>query len=120
MIRMSPSRWLWPRSVFLCQARLTIRCCSGAGLCLAETFGLHGEMHLVLKARIFPLGQYLGVLGDCVAEGFDPIALDFAKVAQHIRVDQLLCSRMANTDAHAAVIVADMRRDRAQSVVARI
>ena len=50
----------------------------------------------------------------------DPFALGLGEVAQHVAVHQLLDARMADAEAHAAIIVADMGRDRAQAVVAGI
>ena len=45
-------------------------------------------------------------------------ALVLGEVAEHVRLHQFLDAGMTDTDAHAAVVVADMRRDRAQPVVA--
>ena len=43
-----------------------------AGRLGVEPLGLHGEMHLVLEARILALGEQAGIVGDDVAQRLDP------------------------------------------------
>src|SRR5215510_15478006 len=86
-------------------------------LALAEALGLHGEMHLVLEARILALRQEFGIVGDDAAQGLDPRPLVLGEIAEHVRMHHLLHAGMTDPDAHPAIVVADMRRDRAQPVV---
>ena len=76
-------------------------------------------MHLVLEARVLSRREQFGVVGDHVAQRFDPRTLALGEVAEHMRMHQLLHARMTDADAHALVVVADMRADRAQAVMAR-
>ena len=98
----------------------SLRCHSsvGSSVAVAEALGLHGEMHLVLEARVLALDQQPGIVGDDVAQRLDPGPLVLGEIAEHVAVHQLLHAGMADADAHAAVVVADMRGDRAQAVVA--
>ena len=48
----------------------------------------------------------------------DPGPLVLGEVLEHVMLHHLLDAGMADADAHAAIIVADMRGDRAQPVVA--
>ena len=75
-------------------------------------------MHLVLEARVLAARQQLGVVRDDVGQRLDPVALALGKIAEHVRVHHLLDAGMADADPHPAVVVADMRGDRAQPVVA--
>src|SRR6185312_2256726 len=54
---------------------------------------------------------------DDVAQGLDPGPLAFGEIAQHMRRHHLLDRRLADADAHALVVVADVGGDRAQAVV---
>src|SRR6516164_6783434 len=83
-----------------------------------ESLGLHGEVHLVLKARILVFCQQLGVVRDDGAQRLDPRPLVLGEVVEHVGLDQVLQSGMPDADAHAPIVVTDMRRDRAQPVVA--
>ena len=74
-------------------------------------------MHLVLEARVPALGQHLGVVGDDIAQRFDPRPIALGEIAEHVRMYQLLHAGMPDAEAHALVVVADMRADRAQAVV---
>src|SRR5262249_4076675 len=85
---------------------------------IEESLGLHGEVRLVLKARILAFRQQLGVVRDDGAQSFDPWPLLLGEVAEHVGLNQFLHAGMPDADAHAPIVVADMRRDRAQSVVA--
>ena len=87
---------------------------------VAEAFGGHGEMHLVLERRILALDQQPGIVGDDVAQRLDPGPFALGEILQHVGFHQILVAGMADADAHAAIVVADMRGDRAQAVVAGI
>src|SRR5262249_43141106 len=60
-----------------------------------------------------------GIVGDDVAQRFDPGPLRLGEVAEHVRVHQFLGARVADTNANPPVVVAYMGRDRAQAVMAR-
>src|SRR5579864_4945186 len=85
---------------------------------LPEPLGLHREMHLVLEARIFALGDQAGILGDDLAQRLDPGPLRFGEVAEHIGLHQLLDAGVTDPDAYPFVLIADMGGDRAQPVMA--
>ena len=82
---------------------------SSGSLSLEEALGLHGEVDLVLEARVLALRQQLGIVGDDVAQRLDPRPLALGEIVQHVGVHQLLDARMTDADAHAAIVVADMR-----------
>src|SRR4051812_36820568 len=85
---------------------------------LAETFRGHREMHLVLEARVLALREQLGVASDDVAQRLDPRPLGLGEIAEHMRVHELLDAGMSDAKPHALIVVADMRTDRAQAVMA--
>src|SRR5262245_31426890 len=74
-------------------------------------------MHLVLKARVLAPNEESGILRDNLAQRGDPLALVLREVAQDVRIHKLLVARMADADAHAAIVVADMRGDGTKTVV---
>src|ERR1700716_692883 len=74
-------------------------------------------MHLVLEARVLPFRKQLGIVGDDVAQGLDPRLLALGEIAEHVWVHQLLDAGMTDADAPAAMVMADMRRERARAVV---
>ena len=49
-----------------------------------EALGVHGEMHLVLEARVLAARQQLGVVGDDVGQRLDPVALGLGEIAEHV------------------------------------
>ena len=61
-----------------------------------------------------------GVVGDDFAQRLHPGPLALGEILQHVVLHQLLVARMADAHAHAPIVVADMRGDRAQAVVAGI
>src|ERR1700738_1221312 len=92
-------------------SRLLARCIRL--FCIEKTFDLHGEMHPVLKARVLSFAQEIDVVRDDPAQSLDPWPLVLGKVAEHVSVHEILHPGMADPDAHAAIVVAHMRRDRA-------
>ncbi len=74
-------------------------------------------MNLVLEARVLSLRQQLRIVGHDVAQGLDPRPFGLGEVVEHVRVHEVLDARMTDADAHAAIVVADMRGDRAQPVM---
>src|ERR1700733_6011070 len=75
-------------------------------------------MHFVLERRIAVGREQPGVVGNRFAERLDPGAVALGKIRQHVAVHQFLDPGMADPEPHAAVVIADMRRDRTQAVVA--
>src|ERR1700680_196908 len=67
----------------------------------------------VLKARFLSFAQEIDVVRDDPAQSLDPWPLVLGKVAEHVSVHEILHPGMADPDAHAAIVVAHMRRDRA-------
>src|SRR6266513_3560855 len=67
--------------------------------CIEKTFGLHGEMHPVLKARVLCFAQEIDVVGDGPAQSLDPWPLVLGKVAEHVSVHEILHPGMADPDA---------------------
>src|SRR5271165_5294539 len=77
-------------------------------------------MDLVLEARILILDQQRRSVGHGATEGVHPAQFRLRKVAQHEIMNQRLVSGMADAEPHAPVVVADMRADRAQTVVSGV
>ncbi len=98
---------------------LFLRCRLRLAVGLSEALRIHGEMHLVLKTRILATRQIVRVVGDDVRQCLHPAALALGKISEHVGVDLILHTRMTDPEAHAAIVVADMRRDRTQAVVPR-
>ena len=77
-------------------------------------------MHLVLETCVLARRQQSAAPRDGVAERLDPAHLRLGEIAEHVGMDQLLGAGMADAEANALVIVADMGGDRAQAVVAGV
>src|SRR6202048_44368 len=75
-------------------------------------------MHPVLERRILLGREQPGVIGNRLAEGLDPGTIALGEIGQYVAVHQFLDAGVADPDPHPAIIVADMRGDRAQAVVA--
>src|ERR1700736_5869916 len=90
---------------------------SAAVFLVDKSLGLHRQMHLVLERRILVRHQQSGIVRDRLAERDDPGTLVLGEIGQHVAVHQLLDAGVADPKPHAAVVVADMRRNRAQTVV---
>src|SRR5580700_260279 len=87
-------------------------------VCLfAKTLRDHGEMNLVLETRVLAARDQFGIVGENSDQRLDPAALAFGEIAQHVMLDHVLVAGMTDADAHAAIVVADVLGDRAQSVV---
>src|SRR3981189_1208469 len=82
-----------------------------------KSLGLHRQMHLVLERRIAVRHQQSGTIRDRLAERDDPGTFVLGEIGQYVAVHQLLDAGVADPEPNAAVVVADMRRDRAQTVV---
>src|ERR1700675_2845406 len=82
-----------------------------------KSLGLHRQIHLVLERRILVRHQQSGILRDRLAERDDPGAVALGETAQQVSVHKFLAAGGPAPEPHAAVVVADMRRDRAQTVV---
>ena len=87
------------------------------GLRVVEALGLHREMNLVLKTRILALRDQIGIVRDDVAQRRHPVLLALGEIVEHVGMDQILVTRVTDTDAHPPILIADMRADRTQAVV---
>src|SRR5580704_6299586 len=83
----------------------------------AKTLRHHGEMNLVLKARVLAARDQFGVVGENPDQRLDPAALAFGEIAQHVMLHHVLVAGMTDADAYAAIVVADVLGDRAQPVM---
>src|SRR5882724_1498984 len=79
---------------------------------------LHRQMHLVLERRIAAGRQKPRIVGDRLAQRRHPGAVVLGEIGQDIAVHQLLDAGVTDPDPHAAIVVAEMRGDRAQPVMA--
>src|SRR5882762_2157458 len=79
---------------------------------------LHRQMHLVLERRIAAGRQKARVVGDRLAQRRHPGAIVLGEIGQHIAVHQLLDAGVTDPEPHAAIVVADMRGNRTQPVMA--
>ena len=70
----------------------------------------HGQMHLVLETG-FVSRQDLGILGNSFDQCLDPGPIGLREITQHIALDQVFCARMAHTETHPPILVADAFRD---------
>src|SRR5258708_9933895 len=75
-------------------------------------------MHLVLKRRVAAGGEQRSSMGARLAQRLDPGPVALGKIRQHVAVHQFLDAGMTDPKPHPAILVADMRGDRAQPVVA--
>src|SRR5262249_44741449 len=82
--------------------------------------GPGGAGHLGEEARILPGGEARRGVGDGVEQRFEPGGVSPGEIVEHVAQYLILVAWMANADAHAPVLIADVGRDRAQSVVAGI
>src|SRR5262249_56372814 len=53
---------------------------------LSKPLRFHSEVHLVLECRVLRLDDHAGIVGDDVAQRFDPGPLRLGEVAEHVRV----------------------------------
>ena len=85
---------------------------------LEKSLGLQRQMHLVLKRRVAARREQAGIVGDRLAQRLDPGPVALGEIRQHVAVHQFLDAGMTDPEPHPAIVVADMRGDRAQPVVA--
>src|ERR1700750_2340608 len=74
-------------------------------------------MHLVLERRVAPRYQQSGVIGHRLAQRLDPGPVALGEIRQHVTVHQFLDAGMADPQPHAAIFIADMGRNRTQTIV---
>ena len=84
----------------------------------AESRRLDRQMRLVLEARVLAGNEQVRGARHRVADRLDPGHFGLGEVAEHEVKDERLVAGVADAEAHALVVVADMRGDRAQAVVA--
>ena len=102
--------------------RLAASCCVSFffGFGRLRRCGACGERDLVEKARIVALGDQLGIVGDGVEQGLQPVLIGFGEVAQHMRVDAVLVAGMTDADPEPLVVLAAMGVDGFETVVTAI
>src|SRR5258705_11466204 len=83
-----------------------------------KSLRLQRQMHPVLERRILLRRQQSGIVGDRHAQRLHPGAVAFREIRQHVTVHQFLDAGMTDAEPHPAILVADMRTDRAQAVMA--
>src|SRR5712671_3450180 len=83
-----------------------------------KSLRLQRQMHPVLERRILPRRQQSGIVGHRRAQRLYPGAVALGEIRQHVAVHQFLDAGMTDAEPHAAILVADMRTDRAQAVMA--
>ena len=66
----------------------------------------------MLKRGILALCQQAGIVGDDPTQRIDPVAFALGEVGEDMTMHALLDAWMADADADAAVVVADMCGDR--------
>src|SRR5271156_4516547 len=74
-------------------------------------------MNIILKTRILAANEQIDTVGENADERVDPRTLALGEIAEHVMLDHFLGAGMTNADAPPPVIIADMRGDRAQTVV---
>src|SRR5829696_9176639 len=77
-------------------------------------------MHLVHEVRVVAGHEERRVVGNCPEERVEPIPIVFGEVMQHMSVNEFLRAWMADADADATIILAEMRVDGLQSLVAAV
>ena len=94
--------------------------CAGRARAAHRRFRLpaawRGDAGLELVVGAF--GKIGRGLGDGAEQRLEPVVLGFREVVQHLVRHQILAAGMADADAHAHIVVADMGGDRAQAVMA--
>ena len=74
-------------------------------------------MDFVLKTRILTAGEEFGIVADDRDQRVDPAAIAFGEIAEHIMLHQVLVAGMTDTNADAAILIADVLGDRAQAIM---
>ena len=75
-------------------------------------------MHLVLERRILGRRQQPRIVRHRVAQRLHPRPVGLGEIRQHVVMHQILDAGMTDAEPHPAIVIADMRRDRAQAVMA--
>ena len=96
----------------LYHARDKLFCRFSIGCRLPKPLRKHGEVNLVLEARVLAAADQIGVVGEDRDQRIDPAALALGKIAQHVMLHHILVAGMADADAHPPIVVADMLGDR--------
>src|SRR5471030_2931149 len=98
---------------------MTNRALRSAVIVLVEkSLGLQRQVHPVLERRVLLGREQPGVIGNRLAERLDPGPVALGEIGQYVAVHQLLDTGVTDSDPHPAIIVADMRGDRTQAVMA--
>ncbi len=74
-------------------------------------------MNLVLERRVAAFRDKPRIIGNRLAQRLDPGLVRLGEVAENVAVHQFLDTGMTDAESHPAIIIAEMRGDRAQSVV---
>src|SRR6266436_10374882 len=87
-------------------------------LLLEKSLVVQRQMHPDLECRVLLGHEQPGVIGNRFAERRDPGAVALGEIGQYVTVHQFLDAGVADPEPHPAIVVADMRGDRTQTVVA--
>ena len=91
---------------------------SAVVILVEKSFGLHRQMHPVLKRRVAARGEQSGVVGDRFEQCLDPGTIVLGEVGQHMPMHNILQTGMTRSqpvagvtdaDPHPLIIVTDMR-----------
>lgn len=75
------------------------------------------QRDLVHELRVLALHQHRGIVGDGLEQERKPGLVGLGEIAEHMRVDQILDPRMADTEPQTAVFLAAMGVDGLDAVV---
>src|SRR5581483_1511516 len=84
---------------------------------LEKSLGLQRQMHLVLERGVLAGGEQAGSVRHRLAQRRHPRGIVFGEIRQYVVVHELLDAGVTDAEPHPAIIVADMRGERAQAVV---
>ena len=115
----SPPGCLAARSSSRPARRLAARAGLGArsGL-LGGGLGLHRMRHARLELVGGAFGEIRRLGGDRAEQRLEPRSVRLGEIVQHVMRDQVPLPGMADADAHPHIVVADMRRERSEPVMA--
>src|SRR5512133_1393248 len=77
-------------------------------------------MHLALEMHVIAFDEEGDFIGCRFAQTFHPRLLALGEIAEYVGIDERLVAGVADAEAHASIIIAHMRGDRAQTVVSGI
>ncbi len=89
----------------------------GFGFCFGFFLGLHRVGDARLELVVLAACQILRLARDGAEQRFEPGMIGFRKILQHVMHDLFFPARMADADAHADIIVAEMGGHRFQAVM---